>query len=298
MQNPTGLPPRRTSLKFFDLLELALRHWRRLLLVPLLVGVAAYGASYLLPRSYVSAAILVLPSPRADRPLKQSPLQAASMLVSPLVLDEVVQQLGLYQELDRDRARLRLARRVQASLGKDALVRLQVEGSTPEEAQKTATAVLNAWLRSTVPSEREQADLKRRLEVANAGFASTQRALSQLVVETPLAAGRLEAGMSVVAIGELGDRYLDQILFISREIEGMQREVIRQAPTLPTWPVRPRKAFLAVSAALLAFVLVYGALLLRYLMERGRADPHGAENMRRLREALAGPRRDGGPPDA
>jgi hypothetical protein len=176
------------------------------------------------------------------------------MMVSPLVLDPVIQQLGLYPDLDRDRARALLTSRVRATMGKELLVRLEVEGATPEEARRTAEAILEAWLRSLLPSEREKADLQRRLEVATVGFDSTQKALSQLVVETPLAAGRREAGLSVAAIGELRDRYLDQVLAIQRELEGVQREVIKQAPTLPTRPVKPRKLVLAASAAVASFL--------------------------------------------
>ena len=291
MQNPTGLSSRRASLQFFDVLLLALRHWPVLLLVPLLAGTVAYGASHLLPRTYVSSAILALSSPRPDRLLKQTPVQAASMMLSPLVLDSVVQQLGLYPDLDRDLARARLARRVQSGLGKDSLVRLEVEGATPEEARRTAEAILDAWLRSMAPSEREKADLKKRLEVASAGFASTQKALAQLVVENPTAAGRRAAALSVAAIGELGDRYLDQILFFNREIEGMPRETIKQAPTLPTRHLKPRKLRLAATAAVVTFLLVFGALLGHHLLELGRADPHSAEKLRRLREALSRDRR-------
>jgi hypothetical protein len=298
MQNPTGLSPRRASLKFFDLLVLALRHWPVLLLVPLIVGAATYGASHLLPRTYLSSAIVALPNTRPERLPKQTPLQAASMLVSPLVLDPVVRQLGLYPELDRDRARAQLFSRVRATVGKESLVRLEVEGATPEEARRAAEAILEAWLLTLLPSEREKADLKRRLEVATAGFDSTQKTLSQLVVETPLAAGRREAGLSVAAIGELRDRYLDQMLAINREIEG-QREVIKLAPTLPTRAVKPRKLLLAASAAVASFILLLAALTVRHLLELGRADPQGAEKLHRLREALArGRRKEPGSRDA
>jgi hypothetical protein len=298
MQNPTGLSPRRASLKFFDLLVLALRHWPLLLLVPLVVGGATWGASHLLPRTYLSSAIVALPNARPEWPLKQTPLQAASMMVSPLVLDPVVQQLGLYPELDRDRARAQLFSRVRATVGKELLVRLEVEAATPEEARRVAEAILEAWLRSLLPSEREKADLQRRLEVATAGLDSTEKALSQLVVETPLAAGRREAGLSVAAIGELRDRYLNQMLAIHRELEG-QREVIKLAPSLPTRAVKPRKLLLAANAAVASFFLLFAALALRHLLELGRADPQGAEKLHRLREALArGRRKEPGSGDA
>ena len=117
MQNPTGLSSRRASLNFFDLLVLGLRHWPLLLLVPVIVATAVYGASHLLPRSYLSSAIVSLTNTRPERPPKQTPQQAASMMVSPLVLDPVIQQLGLYPDVDRDRARALLASRVRATMG-------------------------------------------------------------------------------------------------------------------------------------------------------------------------------------
>lgn len=284
MLNPTVPPSRPAGAGLFDLFLLLLRNLPLLVIVPLLAGALAYGLSWLLPRTYASAAIVALPQ---NYP-KMTPQQVASMMTSPVVLDPVMEAMGLTKQFNRDQARAELARRVKAGVPKDLLVRLEVQGGTPEEAQQTAVAILDSWLKSTVPSEREKADLQRRLEVATAGFQNTQKALTDVLQDNPASVGRRERGVSLVAIGELSDRYLDQTLLIPREMEGIPREVIRQQPTLPAQPIKPRKLTLAATAAFLAFLATLAALVARYFLDLARADPLSAEKLRLLRESLPG----------
>jgi hypothetical protein len=283
-------PSPKFRLDFTDACVVWLRNWRLLVTVPLLAGAVAYALGYVLPKAYLSGAIIALPNPTPDKPPKQTPQQVAGMMNSPLVLDAVIRERRFRPDLNLDQARGELARLVKAVVGKDQLVRLEVEGPTAAESQATAQSVLRNWLRSTVPSDREKADLKRKLEVASAGFDSTQKALNQLVVENPLAAGRRDGGISVVAIGQLGDHYLDQVLVIGREMEGIQPEVIRQAPTLPSQSIKPRKLVLAVTTAASTFIVLLVMLLLRHLFDLARADPRTARTLNRFRAAFRGER--------
>lgn len=286
MLNPNPTPLRRSRSVFLDLALLLLPRLPVLLLVPLAVGALVYAFAAQLPKTYVSASIIALP----QGPSRMTPQQVASMLVSPVVLDAVVDPARNGQGLNRDEARGELARRIKTGVGKDQLVRLEVEGPTPEETRATAEAILNSWLKSTVPSEREQGEMKRRLAVATAGFENAQKALQHLLQDPPNTIGSRERGISVVAVGELSDRYLDQMLIIPRQLEGMPREVIKQPPTLPVQPIRPRKRLLAAAATGLAFFAVLAGVLLCYLLEAARADPARAETLRELRAALPGTR--------
>jgi hypothetical protein len=71
----------------FDLLLVVAENLKLLILGPLVVGLLALGIGYALPQSFTSQAILALPTP--------TPTQAAAMLVSPLVLDPVIESLNL-----------------------------------------------------------------------------------------------------------------------------------------------------------------------------------------------------------
>ncbi|NML47774.1 hypothetical protein HHL11_28760 [Ramlibacter sp. G-1-2-2] len=278
---PESAGPTESSL--FDLLLICVRHLRMLVLLPLAVGAAVYALAHFLPRTYSSVAIVQLPNNS-----KMTPRQVAALLTSAVVLDPVVGQLKLAtsSNTNLDRARAVLAERLRAGVGRDQLVRLEVLGPTPESAQATAQAILDSWLKSTVPSDREQADLKRRLEVASEGFRNTQQALHSLTVESPNMAAKRESGTILVALGELAGRYLEQMLIIPIELQGVPRESVRQAPTLPTEPIRPRKGLLAITAAVVTAAAIVLVLALLHLLDLAHRIPARADKLRRLRAAL------------
>lgn len=270
----------------FDVLLVLAMNIKILLTVPLVAGLLAMAVTYALPRNYTSTAIVALHvSPTATI----TPHQAASIMASPVVLDPVVDSLRLTPDLPRDVARDRLAQRVKTGVGKDLLVRLEVTGPTPAQAQQTANAILSSWLKSTVPSEREKDILKKKLTYASAALAHVQLALKQLVIENPDAAGSLlvrNGGLPLVAIGELGDRYLEQVLLIPQHMEGLPPDVIKQMPTLPTEPVQRRKGLIAIVVALAADAALLASIFLRRMFEVAMQDARTAEKVRRLRQAL------------
>lgn len=296
MQKPISPPADRGPAEsgLFDLLLICVRHLPLLILLPLAVGAATYGLAYLLPKTYSSTAIVQIPAPApmSNKAPFMTPAQVAAMMTSVRVLDPVIDKFQLAEKVSRDRARAGLVDRVRPTVGRDLLVRLEVLGNTPECARATAEAVLDSWLKSTVPSAREQADLKRRLEVATAGFQRAQQAIQHLTVEEPAAAAKRENGLAPAAIGELADKYLEQMLGLPHELEGLPPEIVRQAPTLPTEPVGPRKGMLAASAAVFTGILIIVVLALRHLLEVSRRIPQRAEKLRRLRAALRFGRRE------
>ena len=218
---------------------------RLLILGPFLIGLVALGIGYVLPQSFTSQAIL---TPPAD-----IQVQAAAIMVSPLVLDSVVESLKLSRGASMQQARARLERRIKAVAAKDGLLRLDVTDNTPAQAQSIANAVIDAWLKSTVPGPQDRADLEKKLAFAKASLESVRRLQDLLTTEGSVPLGksltRGEAGTSIVAIGELQARYLGEVLSIPRQLTGLTRDVVKQPPTLPTEPVAPNKSLIALLAA-------------------------------------------------
>lgn len=66
------------------------------------------------------------------------------MMVSPLVLDPVVQSLSLSAGHTIESARAKLASQIKATVGKDGLLRIDATANTPLEAQKIANAAF--WI--------------------------------------------------------------------------------------------------------------------------------------------------------
>ncbi len=276
------------EVSLLDLLLVVADNLKLLILGPLLIGLLALGGAYLLPQKYISQAILALPTATATQ--TQTPQQAAAMLASPLVLDPVIESLQLAQGDSMQVARVRVADQIKATVGKDSLLRLEVTASAPAQAQALANAVIDTWLKSTVPGEKNRADLEKRLSYARNSLAAVTRLITGLdagggaYLNQPQTRG--EAGTTLVALGELQARYLGEVLSIPRELEGLSRDVVKQPPTLPTEPASNKKALIAIGAALAGgFVLLLWAFM-RNAWRNAAHDPALAEKQSRLAAAF------------
>lgn len=270
-----------------DLLLVAAENLRLLLAGPVLVALLAWGVAWLLPRSYVSQAIIALPATSGTGAPSLSASQAAAMLQSPLVLDAVGSALQLSPELDVQAARKRLAGQVNATVGKDGLLRLDVADAQPRRAVAIGNALIDAWLRSTQPGPAETRDLQRRLSYAEKSLDAVSRVIAGLAADSarlrkPLAGD----GTTLAALGDLQVRFLNDTLEISRALQGLNRDVVKQPPTLPTGPESPKKGLVALLAALAAEVLLLLWVLARQSWRLAAGDPALAEKQARLRRAL------------
>ena len=268
-----------------DLLLVVAESLKLLLLGPVVVGLFAFGVGFVLPQSFVSQAILLIPSTNSP-----SAAQAASMMTSPLVLDPVISSSDLFKDMPIQNARVDLAEKIKATLGKDGLLRLHVTANDPKHAQDLSNAVIDVWLRSTVPGPQDRADLEKRLSYASNALASVSTLLEKLSVEGAVNLGRPltrgEAGTGLVAVGELQARYLNEVISIPRALQGLSRDVVKQPPTLPTEPVAPKKSLIAVITAMgTGFVLLF-FVFVRQAWRKTKQDPDAAPKLARLRVAF------------
>jgi hypothetical protein len=255
---------------------------RLLILGPILVGLLALAGAYLLPQSYISQAILALPTAPAT--------QAAAMMVSPLVLDPIIESFNLSEGRSKELTRSGLASQIKAAVGKDGLLRLDVTAYSPVQAQAIANAVIDNWIKSTVPGEQARADLEKRLSYAQTSLNAVTRLIGRLDSEVgtnlskPLTRG--EAGTSFVGLGELQARYLGEVLSIPRELQGLSRDVIKQPPTLSTEPASPKKGLIAALAAIAAGFVFLLWVFLRQAWRNAGQDALLAEKFLRLSRAI------------
>ena len=157
----------------FDRLILVLESWRLLLLGPVVAFSVAYGVCHIWQQSYTSYAILAIPlAPGQSVQLTQTPVQAAAMMVSPLVLDPILVAFDLSEGRTLEKARKKLAEKVRSSVGKDNLLRLEVTATSPVLAQKISNAIIETWLKTTAPGTHERADLEKKLENAKKSLAA------------------------------------------------------------------------------------------------------------------------------
>ena len=278
------------EVSLLDLLLVVAENLKLLILGPIVVGLLALALGYALPQSFTSQSILALPMPVLGSTPTPTPTQAAAMMVSPLVLDPVIQSLSLSVGHTIESARAKLTSQIKAVVGKDGLLRLDATANTPLEAQKIANAVIDTWLKSTMPSERDRADLEVRLIRAKVSLESVQRLLDRLtgdgsaVLNKPLTLGG--ANTSIVAVGELQARYQADVLSIPRALQGLARDVVIQPPSLPTEPVAPKKSLIAVLAALGGGFALLLWIFMRQAWRNAALDPETAEKQSKLRGAI------------
>ena len=271
------------EVSLLDLLVVAAENLKLLVFGPVLIGLLALASTYALPQRFVSQSILALPAS------PQTPSQAIAVMVSPLVLDPVIESLKLAKGRALQVSRGALVKQISAIAGKDGLVRLDVTANTPAAAQTIANAVIDSWLVTTVPPARERVDLEARLAYAKVALSSVRGLLERLMSESVSNLNRSltrgESGISIVAAGELQSRYFSEVLTTTRTLQGLSRDVIVQPPTLPTES--------ATKSGLVAFLAALGggfALLLwvfvREAWRRAAQDSQSAEKQSRLRGIL------------
>ena len=272
------------EISLLDLLLVVAENLKLLILGPIVVGLLALAIGYALPQNFTSQAILALPTPTP------TPAQAAAMMVSPLVLDPVIQSLSLAAGRTIESARATLASQIKATVGKDGLLRLDTTANTPLEAQKIANAVIDNWLKTTVPGEKDRADLEKRLGYAKTSLETVRRLFDRLTAEgsstinSPITLGG--ANISLVAVGELQARYQADILSIPRTLQGLARDVVMQPPTLPTEPVAPKKSLIAVLAALGSGFALLLWVFMRQAWRSAALNPDAAEKQAKLLAAM------------
>ena len=271
-----------------DLLLALVENAKLLILGPVVAGLATLAVTFLLPQKFVSEAILALPAPTSNG--GQSAAQVASLMRSPLVLDPVIAAFDLAKGKSSNIARRDFAENIKVIVGKDGLLRLELTGPSPDQAQTLANAVIDAWLKTTKPAEQDRRDLETRLSYAKSSLDGVTALLTRLSKESagylaqPLSRG--EAGTTLSSIGELQTRYLTDVLIITRALQGQSRVVVIQAPTLPVDSSSPKKAqitglaVLAASFALLLWVPV------RRSWQVLAARPQSQDKLTRLSAAL------------
>lgn len=272
------------QVSLLDLLLVLAENTKLLLLGPVVAGLLALAGSFALPQKFVSEAILAIPAS------PQPAAQAASLMRSPLVLDPIIGALDMAQGQSVSMARRELAEAVKATVGKDGLLRLELTGPSPAQAQALANAVIDAWLKTTKPAEQDRKDLETRLSYAKASLESASGLLARLTKESagylaqPLTRG--EAGTTLASVGELQSRYLNEVLTVTRSLLGLSRDVVVQAPTLPTERASPKKALIAILAALATgFVLVLWVFV-RQSWKALATQPEAVAKLGRLRAAF------------
>ena len=170
-----------------DLLDLALpllQHWKLLVVLPLLAGMAALGITYLIKPTFTSRTVFLPPQQQqsaaasaiaslgalsglvgASAGIKSPADQYISLLQSTTVADRLIDEFKLMQAYEADfrfEARKRLAENVRISLGKkDGLITVEVDDVDPQRASEMANRHVDELRRLTSQLALSEAQQRR-----------------------------------------------------------------------------------------------------------------------------------------
>jgi uncharacterized protein involved in exopolysaccharide biosynthesis len=280
------------QLDFLDFLVVLAENIRLLIFGPLVFGGLAFGVALYLPQSYVSHALLSIPS-AAYAPTRSLPQTSSlptghvvSTLVSPQVVDAVIATLNLADGRSHEVAKLELLSQIKINKNRDDSISLAVTANTPIKAQAIANAVVDCWIKTMLLNEHERILLEKRLEHATAALNFANRVMSRLTAEpaSKVPSGAGELAMAIAAIGDLQSRYLTDIHDIKRQLEGPSRnDFIMQSPSLPTSSVAPKRAVIALMVMLTTGFMLVLWVFVRKAWRDAAHDSVAAEKLARLR---------------
>lgn len=178
-------------------------HWRALLLVPLLVAVAAFGATYLIAPTYTARTTFIVPTPNqasaaittlnalssatgGSGSTRNAADQYMSLLQSRWVADRLVDRFGLieiYRTKYRFEARAGLESRTRIAAGKrDGLISVEYDDTSPERSAAVANRYIEE-LRSLTDmlalseAQQRRTFFQRELDRTREQLAKAQQAL-------------------------------------------------------------------------------------------------------------------------
>ncbi len=248
------------EISLLDLLLTVAENIRLLVLGPLAAGLIALGVGSFLPKTYESVAII--------DPV-QKPDLVVSLASSVLVLDPVIEKLGLSSADGGDAAREELSRRIKASAGKkDGLVTIKTSGPSPETARDLGAMILSQLFQAVSPRGDDLIALQRSLELSRALAVKNQAVIDRAARTTggtrDTSGG--EGGSALQGFAELlalQGSLETKIASDERAIRGLSQSDIVQTPTTPTRHVAPKRSLIAVLVA-----LATGFLLLLFVFVR------------------------------
>ncbi len=244
------------ELTLLDLLIICLENIKILTFVPLAAVLVAWPVTTLLPQTFVSYALVSLPSPSRFQSL--TPAQASTLMASPVVIDPVITSLGLPEGKDIQISRANITNKIRVSVGRDGYLHLEVKATAADTANKLANAVIDSFLKATLPREQERIILEKQLFNAQNGLRLTTSIINKFAydggkVRENQYPPQVSSSSGLANIFEVQAQYLSEIETISRGIQGLSRDIVTQPPTLPKEAVEPRTNLVLLAVALFAF---------------------------------------------
>ena len=286
MQDTPQAPqlPADDEIDLLDLLVTVADNIKLLIIGPIVAGLVALGVGYALPQSFESTSLLAAEKPS----IAINANVVATLATSAAVLDPVAQALGLPQQgLSVDQARSRLQGQVKASVGRnDKLLSITTTATSPAAAQQLNQLVLQQVFEQTRPRGAEQARLQAQLQQEQTSFATSTQLEQTLAKQLASGQASDKTSETYAVLLSANSARLVTIQTLEAQLAGLQPSDMVQPATLPERPVKPKKALIAVVAALATGFALLLFVFVRQALRNAGTSPESATKLARIRQAL------------
>lgn len=276
------------EINLLDLLVVLTENIKLLIVFPIVAGLLGLGISFLLTPTFESKAVFAAQKNSSDN----SADLVASYLRAPAVLLKAGKELSIAPDLSDARLVRKLEKMVSASISRqDRLLTLTTQGSTPAKAQALNQALWKYALPYTVPQAQDMERLKTRLTAEKERLASGT-ALEKLITE------RLQRNEPSENTAQLYSELLtsnslrlSNIAALETQMEGLTESNLIQRPSLPEEPIHPKKALVAIAAAIAGSLIALLFVFARHALRSASRQPEQARKVQKICNALGIKRR-------
>jgi uncharacterized protein involved in exopolysaccharide biosynthesis len=273
------------ELTMLDVMVTLAENIKLLIIGPLLVGLCVLGVCYALPQTFDSVAVL-----QGRDKVANDEASTAALMTTAAVLDPVAAELGLTKSEPADEARRQLLGQVRVFVDRNQrILTLTASARTPQQAQVLANAVLQQTYLQSRPKASERSRLEAQLQEAQERFKGARDAAAHVLKRMDMTNGAGDSTNQARGYADLLTVAADaqkQVGDLQVQLEGVSDAQLVQAPTLPQKASKPRKALLAIGAALAAGLALLVFVFMRESLRSAVQDADGASKLVRIRRAL------------
>jgi LPS O-antigen subunit length determinant protein (WzzB/FepE family) len=281
-------PPRDGWVNWFDAAATLVEHLRLIVGGTLLVGALALAVSFVLPRTYTSISYL---GPLEDAEAKT----VDSIMHSPRVLNDALAKFPEYYAAgDLARRRDYLSENLQWRIAKGAnpklaLYKLEFTDNSPGRAQALLKVIIDRWIATTAPPPDTRAKIENALKANEEQIKDLTQVIDALKNRRDLLTPDVKGGYLPPNIGEmikLRTQTEAGIDDLKAQLKTKSRDIIFEAPDLPSVPSGPRRALIVGVSMTVALGLLIAFTLLLHFLQMAAERPAYASFFERIGQAV------------
>lgn len=270
------------EIDFLDLAVVLAENWKLLVFGPLLIGVVALVFASIWPKTYESEALLSV-SVGSGSPVNGA--QIKKLAATKNFLEGVSSRLGLSKrEFDDDEFR----KLFDVITGrKDGTVTIRARGSSPEEAEQLAQAVIDELYNRVKPTGAALERLQQLLKQEKASLEESVK-LEEKLVKTFQTGKKVDEALlkGYAELSRVNSGKRAAIVNLETQIDGLTPSNLLAPPSLPEKPAKPKVGLITILAVVVSGIFLLLFVFIRHGLRSAATSPDAAEKIQRIRAAF------------